>query len=309
MTVPELILLRPLWLAGLPLALAAAVLARRHAGGLAAWRRVADPALLEAMRRRGHVTPSHSGAEPWLAALALALLCAGLAGPADRDPDAPVLRDRHLLLVLLDLSPSVTRGGGLDDAQAAVSRLVDIGGTRPTGLIVYAGESFLAALPTEDPGAVQGMIAVADGETMPVGGSRPDRALAMAQRVLRDAAAPEADVVLVSDGGGMGPEALGIARQMAEEGSRISAVFVPQGAPQYGLPPGDPEGLEAVARAGGGRMADAGAAGTVDALLPVRRGTGARGTELRALQYRDRGPWLAAAALVPLALLFRRRRA
>ena len=139
MTLPEFILLRPLWLLGLPLAPVAAALVARRADGMAEWRAVVDPDLLEAMRLRGHVTPPRTGPDPWLMALALALLCAGLAGPASRDHHAPLLRNRDALMILFDLSPSMIRGGGLDDAQAAVSRLIDIGATRPAELARLRG--------------------------------------------------------------------------------------------------------------------------------------------------------------------------
>lgn len=308
MTGPEFILLRPLWLIGLPLALVAGLLIARRADGMAAWRAVTDVDLLEAMRGRGWVSAPRAGADPWLMALALALLFSGLAGPASRDRNAPILRNTNTLMILLDLSPSVTEGGGFDDAQAALARLVDLEGDRPTGLIVYAGESFVASIPAEDPGVVRGLIAVADGGTMPVGGSRPDRALTMARRALQDAGAVAPDVVFVSDGGGMGPEAADIARQMKAEGSRVSAIFVAQDTPPYGMPAADPEALSAVAEAGGGRTVEATALTAIGTLLPDRRDTGRDAPDLRALQYRDLGPWLAALALFPMALLFRWRR-
>ena len=307
MTGPEFILLRPLWLIGLPLALVAGVLIARRADGIAAWRAVVDADLLDAMRGRGWVTAPRVGADPWLLAIALALICAGLAGPASRDSQAPVLRNTNTLMILLDLSPSVTEGGGFDDAQAALARLVDLEGDRPTGLIVYAGESFLASVPAEDPGVVRGLIAVADSATMPVGGSRPDRALIMARGALQDAGAMAPDVVIVSDGGGMGPEAVDIARQMAAERVRVSGIFVPQDAAPYGMPAAAPETLAAVAEAGGGRMVEATELSALGTLLPDRRDPQRDVPDLRALQYRDLGPWLAALALVPLALLFRRR--
>ena len=308
MTLPDLILLRPLWLAGIPLALGAGVLLVRHADGGAAWGRLIDDDLMAAMRARGHVTPSRTGPDPWLMALAMALICAGLAGPAIRDPNAPVLRNRDALMILVDLSPSLTRGGGLDDAQAAISRLIDIGAGRPTGLILYAGESFVASIPTDDPATLQGMVAVMDAETLPVAGSRPDRALTMARRSLQDAAALAPDVVLVSDGGGMGPGAQDIARRMAAEGTRVSALFVPQDSAAYGAPRTDPAALDAVVAAGGGGVVDVTDPGRVDRLLPPRRAPAQDRAELRFLQYRDLGPWLAALALGPLALSIRRRR-
>ena len=104
-------------------------------------------------------------------------------------------------------------------------------------------------------------------------------------------------------------DGLDLARRMAAEGLRVSTIFVgPEGAP-YGMPPVTPEALEDLARAGGGIMTAATDLSGLEAFLDERRGDGATDPALRNLRYADHGPWLLAVALLPLALLFRRRRA
>ncbi|QHQ37344.1 VWA domain-containing protein [Algicella marina] len=308
MYVLDIELLRPIWLIGVPLALLTGGLIAFTSSGLARWHRVIDPDLLNALRKLGQVTEARNDPGPWLLALAAALVAFGLAGPATRDPDAPTLRNLDAIMILLDLSPSVTEGGGFDDAQAAVSRLIDRHGTRPLALGVYSAESFLVSVPTDDPSVLQTVIAVADAQTMPVQGSRPDRALDMAQQTLTDASAARPDVVLVSDGGGVGPEAVDRARQMAAAGTRISAVFVSPDAPPYGMPPAHREGLVAITAAGGGILVDASDIRELDSILTARRGAVATDAASRNLRYRDQGRWFVGLALLPLALLFRRRR-
>ncbi|MFD1342447.1 VWA domain-containing protein [Litorisediminicola beolgyonensis] len=307
MTLPDLLLLRPAWLIGLPCTLIAAYILSRRAGASGGWQAVVDPDLMAAMRARGYVTRPRADLEPWLMGAALALLCAGLAGPALRDRDAPALRNRDALMLVLDLSPSVTKGGGLDDAQAAIARLIDVNRTRPAGLILYSGEAFLASIPTEDPATLKSTIAVLGPNTMPVAGSRPDRALATARRALDDAASLAPDVVLVSDGGGVGPETVTLAREMAAEGMRVSAIFVAQDGAPYGSPSADIAPLVALAKAGGGSAAAATDLAEIDGLLAGGRNEAALDRDIRALVYRDLGPWIAALALLPLAALFRRR--
>ena len=73
MTGGDLILLRPLWLVGIPAALFLGALAARSAHGLAAWQRITDPALLAALRARGQVTEPTRDPAPWLLAMAAAL--------------------------------------------------------------------------------------------------------------------------------------------------------------------------------------------------------------------------------------------
>ena len=74
MTGGDLILLRPLWLVGIPAALFLGALAARSAHGLAGWQRITDPALLAALRARGQVTEPTRDAAPWLLAMAAALV-------------------------------------------------------------------------------------------------------------------------------------------------------------------------------------------------------------------------------------------
>ncbi|MCQ0970203.1 VWA domain-containing protein [Paracoccus sp. TK19116] len=299
--------LRPLWLLAAPLSLLAGWLVATRLGGDGRWRRIMDADLMVAMRRLGHLTEARDDREPWLIAIAAAIAAFALSGPAIRDPDAPVLRNLDAVMILMDLSPSLTEGAGLDDAQAAVSRLIDIQGTRPIALAVYAAESFLVSVPTEDPAALQTVVAVMDPATMPVGGSRPDRALDLARQTLDDAGATQPDIVLVSDGGGIGPNALDRARQMAAAGMRISAVFVAQDRPPYGATPANREPLVALTDAGGGMTVSAIDLAGLEAIMTDRRGDAAADPAVRNLRYRDLGRWLLILALVPLAFTFRRR--
>lgn len=302
-----LILLRPLWLAVLPAVVGLAWLAMRRADGLSRWRRIIDPAFLPVLRQLGHVTEARRNTRPWLLGAAAALLALGLSGPATRNPDAPLFRNLDAVMILVDLSPSVARGGGLSHAQAAASRLLDRHGTRPVALALYAGESFLVSVPTEAPEALQSAIAVLAEDTMPVTGSRPDRALAMAERTLADAAAERPDVVLISDGGGLDPVAMDVARRMAGGGIRISGVYVPPGDAPYGLPPPDRAALAALAETGGGVLVDAGDTVRLEDVLSTRRAATATDTARRSLLFQDHGRIPVTLAVLVMLPLFRRR--
>lgn len=303
-----LILLRPLWLVALPVLALATLLAKRRSDGLGPWRQFIDEDLFAVLRRLGHVTDARPDPRPrWLAAAA-ALVALGLAGPATRNPEAPVFRNLDAVMILLDLSPSMIEGGSLSAAQAAVSRLLDRHGTRPVSLAVFAAESFLVSVPVEDPEPLQTAIAVIDAETMPVVGSRPDRALAMARDTLRDAAAENPDVVLVSDGGAVGPEAQAIARDMAASGIRLSAVYVASSAPSYGAPPPDRSALGAFVAVGGGTLVDAGDTAALEEQLQDRSGSSLAETARRDLLFKDHGRLLVALAFAAMVPLFRRRK-
>jgi Ca-activated chloride channel homolog len=294
-----LILLRPLWLlALLPLAGLVALRLRRlpDAGG---WEGVMGPDMLRAMQALGAL----GGRQPlWmrlLAPLALAVLIAGLAGPALPRADAPVLAQSDAVVLAVDLSPSVAKGRGLDQAKLAAAGLAQGLAGRPVGLVLYSGEAFTATAPTLDVGSLQTQIGVLDGDTMPAQGSRPAAAIGMAARML--AGLPRADLVLVSDGGGIDRQALAEADRLAEQGVRISALRLTALAPQA---PAAPEGaLDGLVRGGAVEAWD-----RTDRLAArlARSGGSTRDPVLRALQYRDLGPWLAVLALPALLMMLRR---
>lgn len=287
-----MILLRPLWLLALP---ALAVLA------LAIWRRGPDAggwqAVLPVHMRAGLAALGQlgAGAGPlrFLPLAGAAALVAGLAGPAMPRPDTPVLAQSDAVVIAMDMSPSVARGAALQDAQAGAAGLLAGLAGRPVGLILYAGEAYAVAAPTGDPATLETQIAVLDPDTMPDEGSRPAAALALAGQMLRGLR--RADLVLVSDGGGFDRAALAEAGRLRDAGVRISALTV------AGDPPSDGAALRALADGPVARFDDLG---------PVLRALAASGVTrdpaMRALQYRDLGPWLVALALICLLPQFRR---
>ncbi len=90
--------------------------------------------------------------------------------------------------------------------------------------MLYAGEAFEVAAPTSDPTVLESEIAVLGPGVMPGGGSRPAAALALARDMLKDGEA--ADVVLVSDGGGIDDAARAEAERLAAAGIRLSALVL-----------------------------------------------------------------------------------
>ncbi len=288
-----MILLRPLWLLALP---AIALLA------LAIWRRGPDAGgwqgVLPAPMRAGLAALGQLDAGGWwlrcLPLLAAAVLGLGLAGPAVRRADAPVFAQSDAVILAIDMSPSIAQGQALQNAQAAAAGLLARLAGRPVGLILYAGEAYAVAAPTDDPATLETQIAVLDRDTMPDQGSRPAAAMALAAQML--AGLKRADLVLISDGGGMDQAALAEAARLRGAGVRISALTV------TGDPPSDLAAL---------RTATDGAVAPFDAPGPVVRGLAASGLDrdpaMQAMQYRDLGPWLAVLALILLLPQFRRQ--
>jgi len=295
-------LLRPDWLWALAPVVLASLLYARQASAASAWSSAADPHLMEAMRRIGALDPGRTKLSllPEVAALALVL---ALTGPAREARDDAVWRNVDGQVILLDLSPSVTSSGHMNEARNAVQLAASQSGGRPSALVVYGGDAYLASVFTRDASVLGRTAALVGVETVPDPGSRPERALAMARDLLHGAHMIGGRVVLISDGGGIGPEALEEARLIADGGAALKILAVP-GA-------GQAQDTEALAR-----LASAGAGGSPASVLNpaavaaavAPHGTGRRVSgDLAALSWRDHGRFLVLLALAPVLLMFRRK--
>ena len=289
------ILLRPGWLAVLPVLVALAcwlVLRPPAAGG---WERTMPPHMLAAMQALGHLGGASRRAG-WASLLAGALIALGLGGPAVPRADAPLLAGSGAILIAFDLSPSVAEGSALADAQAAAAAVLAAAHGRPVGLVLYSGEAYEVAAPSADPATLETQIAVLGPDTMPGTGSRPAAALALARQMLSGDS--HADLVLISDGGGFDAAARAEAERLAADGIRMSVLTLPAG-------PNDPDGIRAME----GLASAAAPARSPDPVLArlSRPGALTRDPVLSVLQYRDLGPAIALLAALPLLALFRRQ--
>lgn len=297
MTLPDLTLLRPLWLLALPGLALLAVWLRRRRGGLGDWARVADPALLRAMEALGRVAPG-SGGVPGLAGLAVAALAAlALAGPAVERRDALSFRNLDGVVLVVDVSPSVVDSPRWPQLLTMGRFGVAALGSRPAGLVVVAGDAYVATDMTADTAQLGQTLSLLGPDTVPDPGSRPERGLRLAARMLREAAVLEGDVVLLTDGGGLGAESLAAAAEIAGQGARLSIV-------QIGAASAETAAHVAV---GGGRSFGLADTDAFAAWLSDAARTRLERQDYPLLFWHDLGPWVLALALLPALLLFRRR--
>ena len=287
--------MRPWWLALVPVALALGYFLVRRSQHLGAWTRAMDPELLAAMHQLGNVT----GGAPrraWLPALVLAALGVALSGPGIERRDTAGFRNLDAVVLVMDLSPSVTESEQLFDMLTAARILVESAGTRQVGLIVYAGEAYVAAPLTTDARGMMGTLALIDAETMPVQGSNPAAALALAESVLDEARILAADVVVLSDGGAIGSEALAVASRLSASGAPVSVLHTANGT-----------GLDALARAGGGVIAPVSDPFALAEHIGGRAAERLARTDFSMLVIRDFGRPLLLLALIGAAFLLPRR--
>jgi len=292
----ELTLLRPWWMAALPVLVLLALWIWRRGPDAGGWQQVMPARMLAAMRALGHLQ-GQTGSFGVASFTAAGLIALALAGPALPRSDAPVLAGNGAVLIAIDMSPSVAESPALADAQAAAAQVLAAANGRPVGLILFAGEAYDVAAPTADPATLETQIAVLGPETMPDKGSRPAAAFALARDMLSDVS--DADLVLISDGGGLSADAVAEAERLTGQGIRLLVLTLADAA-------GEPvnknafSGLERIFASAPARAPDP----VLDALAhsPALRRDGA----LTALHFRDLGPLVAVLALLPMLVLFRR---
>lgn len=297
MTLSGLTLLRPFWLVALAGLALLAFWLRRRRGGLGDWTRVADPALLRALEALGRVAPGGGGMPGRVALTVAVLLVLALAGPAVERRDALSFRNLDGVVLVADLSRSVAEDPRwpqlLTMGRFAVAAL----GSRPAGLVVFAGDAYVATDMTADTAQLGQTLSVLGPDTVPDPGSRPERGLRLAARMLREAEVLNGDVVLLTDGGGLGPNSLAAAAAIAGQGARLSVV-------QIGAATAETRTHVA---AGGGRAFGLADTDALAAWLSDAARTRLERQDYPLLFWHELGRWLLALALMPALLLFRRR--
>lgn len=321
----DLHLLRPAWLALIPVLPLLLWLRRGHRQG-GAWQRHCDPALFAYLGEAGP-----AGGRRGLLLLVLVgwlLAVLALAGPAWERVEMPVYRSAAARVLVLDLSRSMDAPdvvpSRLVRARFKAADLLSRSADGMVGLVVFAGDAHAIAPLTEDVNTLLNLLPPLETELMPVQGSRADLGIELAVELLERGGAIGGDILLITDGAP--PAAQDAARRAREAGHQVAvlAVGTTSGAPipepgggffkdQAGnivVPGVDSARLLAVAEAGGGRYATLSPDDSdIDRLLrrtDIATRRAAREDQGAGLRFEDRGPWLLLALLPLAALGFRR---
>lgn len=294
----DVTLLRPLWLLALPVLAGVAWWLWLRRSGLGDWDRAADPALIQAMSVLGRMEAQPGKASLWAGLGAIAICVLALSGPAVERRDTPSFRNLDGVLFLVDVSPSVTQ----DPRWPQMLGLGQIGlaslGTRPGGIIVFAGDAYLVSDMTLDHLQLGQMFSLIDADLIPDTGSRPERALALAIERLEEAQIIAGDVVLFTDGAGLGPETLGLVARLPELGARLSLVAM-----------SDAPDLQTHSQAGQGQVFELSDADALAQWLSEDLRTRLERQDFPLIYWSDMGRFLLLIAALPMLLLFRRERA
>ena len=291
-------LLRPWWLLAVPVVAILFLVSKPRGGQLASWEKAADPHLLAAMVARGAAVGGTFRAPAILVTLLFGIVA--LAGPAIQRKDQDRLRNLDATVIIMDVSQDMTSGGAIREAASAAHDLLQHTTARQAGLIVYAGDAYVASALTDYTGAIDADLFSLDDETVPDPGARPDRALALSHKMLEEAHIIAGDVIVISSGGGLeGAAAARQAAALAAAGHRVYTMAVSAG-------PRRAAALGAVAAAGNGFSVDI--ARPEDLLDVLSDEAIARTTAsvVVSLDWRDLGRFLLVAAALPLLFGFRK---
>ncbi len=290
------------------------------------WQQVVDARLLPFLLQ-GQSSATRQRSAGWMLLWLVAVLA--LAGPSWSWQEVPVMQNLQARVLVLDLSASMNATDiAPSRLQRARFKITDLLKSRKEGqhaLVVFAGDAFVVTPLSDDWRTIQSLLPALTTDLMPVQGSRIDRGLEKALDVLQQAGAAEGEVIVLSDSPA-DERALKAARQLKRAGHRVSvlAIGTETGAPVPGPRGGflqdrqgqivisklDPDSLEALAQAGGGRMVRLSADDSdIRQLEPDKL---PEKDQLQALEGRqsriweDRGWWLLPLVILLFLPLFRR---
>lgn len=261
----------------------------RHPAGLGDWVRVADPALLAALRQMGHAQTGGAGVRLWLLWAVAALVVLALSGPAVPRREAVVYRNLDGVIFVLDASAETVEGPHWPGLLATLRTGVQGLGTRPAALIVYGGDAYMAVDMTYDSAELGLTAALIEADTLPDPGRNAGAALQLAARLVRQTQLQAGDVVVLSS---VPPEA-GAGAGLADLPLRVSTV----------LPKAEGAAFRRVA---GGRGQGFDLRGGADLAAFLARSPYQELAEdpLPLDHLADLGRWLLGLALLPLGALF-----
>lgn len=206
MNEPEVLLhfLRPVWLLwGVPAIPLAWLLWRQ--GKLAGdWTRVIDARLLPYLAPDAGASAGQRRRILWCALLAWLVAAVAAAGPSLKQISQPVEQVQDALVLVLDLSYSMKAAdqapSRLDRARQKLLDLLQQRDEGQTGLVAYAGDAHVVTPLTDDTATIANLLPALNPDMMPLPGSNPSAAIALALELLTSAGTTDGRLLLLTDG-------------------------------------------------------------------------------------------------------------
>ena len=141
---------------------------------------------------------------PWMLSLMLFLVLTAMAGPVLEKRSVPVLKKNLAKVLVLDVSHSMLaedlRPNRIERAKFKLRDLLNRIDEGETALIAYAGDAHVISPLTSDTHTITTLLTGLEPDIMPHRGSRPDRAMELAVKLLDGHSANPGDVIWLTDG-------------------------------------------------------------------------------------------------------------
>jgi Ca-activated chloride channel homolog len=190
--------------------------------------RIGDPTLVSQLVKS--FSPRNFALKFTLICVAVFFLVAGLANLRAKGSAENISRQGVDVMIMLDVSKSMlaqdVKPSRLDKAKQLLYRLTDRLQNDRIGLILFAGRSYMQMPLTTDHSAAKLYIAEAGPEAVPTQGTVFAEGLTMANNSFNRNEHKYKAVVLISDGEDHDPDALRIAKQMADDGVMVNTVGI-----------------------------------------------------------------------------------
>lgn len=272
------------------------------------WQRILNPAVLAYLRKDS--VKASSLLPQFMLAAAIALALSQPATPTSKNQ--ALYANAEVWLVLVDVSKSMDHNDlaptRLEALKPFLSQLQTAAESRPLGLIVYAGDAFLAHPPTVDRQTFDDFSQALATDLIEIKGTRPDRALSLTQSIIEQEGLQRARIWLLTDTGGLDQRTDAVAFALAEAGHQLDVILSAH--PDSELPePVELSKAQSTAKSGGGELFVMDALGKVDGdpLDPQLLSKKSRKLELELGAYTLWSQWIILLLLPAVLYLMRRR--
>lgn len=266
------------------------------------WKNVCDAHLLPALLET-NVTPSRHLFHGTLVLL-YAISIFALAGPALKKVSLPVYRDVSSMILVLDLSNAMNetdlKPTRLARAKYKIRDLINTAQNMQMGLVAFTGEAFTASPLSQDANTLSTLLDELDPAMMPLPGSDSGQGLAEGYQLLKQAGAPQGNVLLIT-ASEPGESGFSAAKTIAAAGGHVNVLAMLDNVPANQLVLSH---LQQLAKAGDGTLiffsADASDIQSIVSAVSSKHVINNENSE-NAYAWLDAGPWFCL-LLIPLAL-------
>ncbi len=141
---------------------------------------------------------------PWILSIIISLFLIALSGPVWEKKTQPIFKKSQARVIVLDLSYSMLatdiKPTRIDRVRFKLVDLLKKFSEGETGLICYAGDSFIISPLTHDPATIISLLHGLSPDIMPVPGSNPEKAIEHASELLARSMNNNGHIIWITDG-------------------------------------------------------------------------------------------------------------